>query len=626
VHPPLLYVGSVGVSVAFAHGGRRAAARGLGPGWARAARFWTLIAWIFLTVGIALGSAWAYAELGWGGWWFWDPVENSALLPWLASTALLHALGGVERRGGAEAWTVLLAILGFSFSLLGMFLVRSGVLTSVHAFAADPLRGVFLLVLFAAIAGGGFVLFALRGARLSRHVAFAPLSRDGARLLGTMLLIVAAGVVLFGTVYPLIAEALNLGRLSVGAPFLRRHGLPLLAPAVALMAVARAARGRRDACAAASPWLGGVCGAGLLAAALAARWGGWAAAGFGLAAMAAAGCGAVLIRERHALTGGRLGMVLAHLGLAAGLAGSPAAANWPPRDRRPGRRRNPDGGGPRLRPERGARGSGAELSGAAGRNRPGGGDGSEARNAPVRDPAPDHQRGGDRLHARGRHLCGAWRRRRSRALGGAGVPEAPVALAVGGGGADGGGRRGGPVGAPGAGDGSMTMRRMGLWLPLAALVLLLGVSALRLNRTEAPLPSPLLGKPLPEFALPRLDGGELTAASLRGRAAVINVFASWCVACVAEHPVWFEAAKEAEIVGIAWMDDPDKTRAWLAERGNPYRAVGVDRDSRVALDLGVTGAPETYVVADGRIVFKYAGVVTPDIWRRDIRPLLEAGR
>lgn len=170
----------------------------------------------------------------------------------------------------------------------------------------------------------------------------------------------------------------------------------------------------------------------------------------------------------------------------------------------------------------------------------------------------------------------------------------------------------------------MTMRRMGLWLPLAALVLLLGVSALRLNRAEAPLPSPLLGKPLPEFVLPRLDGGELTAASLRDRAVVLNVFASWCVACVAEHPVWMDISKEAEIVGIAWMDDPDKTRAWLAERGNPYRAVGLDRDSRVALDLGVTGAPETYVIsAKGRILFKHTGPVTWDIWRRRIRPLLE---
>ncbi len=320
-HPPLLYVGSVGVSVAFALAVAALLRGNLGPGWARATRFWTLVAWIFLTVGIALGAAWAYAELGWGGWWFWDPVENSALLPWLSAAALLHALGGVERRGGAEAWAVILAILGFSFSLLGMFLVRSGVLTSVHAFAADPLRGVFILALFAAIAGGALVLFALRGGRLSRHVAFAPLSRDGARLLGTVLLIVAAGVVLFGTVYPLLAEALNLGRLSVGAPFFDATVLPLLAPVVALMAVGPLLRPGRDAARRIWPTFVAVAAVGLAAAGLSARWGGWAAAGFGLAAMLAAGCAAVLWAERRTLSRRRLGMVVAHLGLAVGLAG-----------------------------------------------------------------------------------------------------------------------------------------------------------------------------------------------------------------------------------------------------------------------------------------------------------------
>jgi cytochrome c-type biogenesis protein CcmF len=321
VHPPLLYVGSVGVSVAFALAVAALLRGNLGPGWARAARFWTLVAWIFLTVGIALGAAWAYAELGWGGWWFWDPVENSALLPWLSAAALLHALGGVERRGGAEAWAVLLAILGFSFSLLGMFLVRSGVLTSVHAFAADPRRGVFILALFAVIAGGAFVLFAVRGGRLSRHVAFAPLSRDGARLLGTVLLIVAAGVVLFGTLYPLLAEALNLGRLSVGAPFFDATVLPLLAPAVALMAVGPPLRPGRDDWRRVWRGAAAVTAAGLVAAGLSVRWGVWAAAGFGLAAMLTAGCAATLWSERRALSRRRLGMVLAHFGLAVGLAG-----------------------------------------------------------------------------------------------------------------------------------------------------------------------------------------------------------------------------------------------------------------------------------------------------------------
>lgn len=169
------------------------------------------------------------------------------------------------------------------------------------------------------------------------------------------------------------------------------------------------------------------------------------------------------------------------------------------------------------------------------------------------------------------------------------------------------------------------MMRAKLWLPLAGFAVLLAVVGLRIGKTEAPLPSPLLGKPLPEFSLPLLEGGgTLSSADLKGRAVLVNVFGSWCVACVEEHPVLLEAAKTAEIVGIAWRDKPEATRAWLAKRGNPYRAVGLDPDSRAVLDLGVTGAPETFVVApDGRVAYKLTGVMTPEIWRERIRPLLE---
>lgn len=169
------------------------------------------------------------------------------------------------------------------------------------------------------------------------------------------------------------------------------------------------------------------------------------------------------------------------------------------------------------------------------------------------------------------------------------------------------------------------MMRAKLWLPLAGFAVLLAVVGLRIGKTEAPLPSPLLGKPLPGFSLPLLEGdGTLSSADLKGRAVLVNVFGSWCVACVEEHPVLLEAAKTAEIVGIAWRDKPEATRAWLAKRGNPYRAVGLDPDSRAVLDLGVTGAPETFVVApDGRVAYKLTGVMTPEIWRERIRPLLE---
>ena len=245
-HPPLLYMGYVGFSVAFAFalaallGGRRPDAD-----WARRARPWTLAAWCFLTLGVMLGSWWAYYELGWGGWWFWDPVENAALMPWLVGTALIHALALTDRRGVCGAWTVLLAILCFSLSLLGTFLVRSGVLSSVHAFAIDPKRGLFILALLLAVVGGSLALFALRAGRLAGRDGFSAVSRESLLLANTLLLSVAAATVLLGTFYPLLVEVLGLGRLSVGPPYFDTVFVPLMAPAVFLMGVGPLARWRR---------------------------------------------------------------------------------------------------------------------------------------------------------------------------------------------------------------------------------------------------------------------------------------------------------------------------------------------------------------------------------------------
>ncbi len=243
-HPPLLYMGYVGFSVAFAFAMAALLARPADAGWARRARPWTLAAWCFLTLGLLLGSWWAYYELGWGGWWFWDPVENAALMPWLLGTALLHALALSDRRGLFMPWTVLLAILCFSLSLLGTFLVRSGVLTSVHAFAMDPRRGIFILALLLVVVGGSLVLFALRAGALSSAQRFAPLSRESLLLTHTALLTVAAATVLLGTFYPLLVEALGLGRLSVGPPYFDMVFVPLMAPAVFLMAIGPVARWR----------------------------------------------------------------------------------------------------------------------------------------------------------------------------------------------------------------------------------------------------------------------------------------------------------------------------------------------------------------------------------------------
>lgn len=227
VHPPMLYMGYVGFSVVFAFAIAALLGGRLDAAWTRWARPWTNIAWAFLTVGIALGSWWAYYELGWGGWWFWDPVENASLLPWLTGTALIHSLAVTEKRGSFKSWTVLLAIFTFSLSLLGTFLVRSGVLTSVHAFANDPSRGLFILVLLTITVTLSLLIFALRAPRVSHHASFNWLSRDSLLLINNILLVIMTVTILLGTLYPLILDSLKLGKISVGPPYFNALFVPL---------------------------------------------------------------------------------------------------------------------------------------------------------------------------------------------------------------------------------------------------------------------------------------------------------------------------------------------------------------------------------------------------------------
>jgi cytochrome c-type biogenesis protein CcmF len=241
-HPPMLYMGYVGFSVAFAFAIAALLAGRLDAAWARWSRPWTTVAWVFLTLGIALGSYWAYYELGWGGWWFWDPVENASFTPWLVGTALIHSLAVTEKRGSFKNWTVLLAICAFSLSLLGTFLVRSGVLTSVHAFAADPKRGVFILLFLTVVIGGSLALFAWRAPKVSMGGAFGVVSRETLLLINNVLLMVAAASVLLGTLYPLLIDALGLGKLSVGPPYFNAVFMPLMLPLLFLMAVGPLAR------------------------------------------------------------------------------------------------------------------------------------------------------------------------------------------------------------------------------------------------------------------------------------------------------------------------------------------------------------------------------------------------
>jgi cytochrome c-type biogenesis protein CcmF len=237
IHPPILYTGYVGFSVAFAFAVAAMLSGNLDRAWARWTRPWTTWAWLFLTVGIALGSWWAYYELGWGGWWFWDPVENASFMPWLAGTALIHSLAVTEKRGLFTSWTLLLAISAFSLSLLGTFLVRSGILVSVHAFASDPARGLFILAFLAVVIGGALALYAWRAPALDSDAGFKPLSRETFLLLNNVLLVVAATLVLFGTLAPLLADVLQAGKISVGAPWFEiAFSIPML-PLLALIGV-----------------------------------------------------------------------------------------------------------------------------------------------------------------------------------------------------------------------------------------------------------------------------------------------------------------------------------------------------------------------------------------------------
>ncbi|MBB3809829.1 heme lyase CcmF/NrfE family subunit [Pseudochelatococcus contaminans] len=235
IHPPLLYLGYVGFSISFAFAVAALLDGRVDAVWARAVRPWTLAAWVFLTLGIAMGSYWAYYELGWGGWWFWDPVENASLMPWLAGTALVHSAVVMEKRDALRVWTILLAILTFSLSLIGAFLVRSGVLTSVHAFATDPERGAFILVILVLFIGGALALFAWRAPMLRQGGIFAPVSREGALVLNNLLLCTACATVFIGTLYPLALEALTGDRISVGPPYFDATFLPLTMPLVAIM-------------------------------------------------------------------------------------------------------------------------------------------------------------------------------------------------------------------------------------------------------------------------------------------------------------------------------------------------------------------------------------------------------
>lgn len=329
IHPPMQYIGWAGFSVPFAFAIAALLDGRVDARWLRWTRPWTNVAWAFLTVGIGLGSWWAYYELGWGGWWFWDPVENAAFMPWLVGAALIHSQAVTEKRGSFAGWTLLLAIAAFSLSLMGTFLVRSGVLTSVHSFAADPSRGLFILVFLALVIGGSLLLYALRAGRLQAGAGFQPASRETLLLLNNLLLTCACAMILLGTLYPLIADALGLGKISVGPPYFGLLFLVLMAPLVALVPFGPLTRWQRDqpsrVLAMLLPWLGVALGLGV-AAFFTAPQGAWKTA-LGVAGAAWIGLGTLRFVWSRLRNGGRMtaemwGMTLAHLGIGVFLAGA----------------------------------------------------------------------------------------------------------------------------------------------------------------------------------------------------------------------------------------------------------------------------------------------------------------
>lgn len=329
-HPPTLYIGYVGLSVAFSFAIGALVTRDVGPAFARAMRPWVLAAWLFLTIGIAAGSYWAYYELGWGGWWFWDPVENASLMPWLAATALLHSVTVLATRDGLRAWTIVLALVAFAMSMLGTFLVRSGILTSVHAFAVDPSRGAFILALLAIYIGGALALFALRIGAVRQGRLFDPVSREGALVANNLLLSVILGIVLIGTLYPIFAEAIGQA-LSVGPPFFNKTTVPVTMLLFVVMAVGPMLRWRRDDGAAVlqrMTWpIAAAAGGGAIAFLIAPGAGVFPITGFAMAAGLAVAsiaplAGRALLRTPLATWG----MVVAHLGVAVSIAGMSADA------------------------------------------------------------------------------------------------------------------------------------------------------------------------------------------------------------------------------------------------------------------------------------------------------------
>jgi cytochrome c-type biogenesis protein CcmF len=671
-HPPFLYLGYVGFSMAFSFAIAALIEGKVDAAWARWVRPWTLAAWCALTLGIALGSWWSYYTLGWGGWWAWDPVENASLMPWLAGTALLHSAIVVEKRDTLKGWTIFLAILAFSLSLLGTFLVRSGVLTSVHAFANDPARGRFILALLGIVTGGSLTLFAARAGSLKAGGIFSPVSRESGLVFNNLFLSCAAGTVLLGTLAPLIADALHLPKLSVGAPWFNLVVPVLLAPMLLLMPIGPLLAWKRADAAEAvrrARFAAGVAVVTIIATLAVTRAVAMLPAlGLGLAAWLAFGSlsewtyRAGFFRKplREALTHARHlprafhGMVLAHLGVAVMLIGITGSFAWQSEKllvMRPGDSTQLAGytlrfvgvednaRGPNYTADRGlffAEKNGETLAVMRPERRLYDNPPEPKSDVAIRTNfvsdlylvlGEADERGGHVVHLFHNPLV-PWiffgalvmvlgglvsltdRRWRIGTPKQAARAPAPAAPAA---------PRTIPSGIRYA-------------LPALAFLTLIGVFFWRLHQTaegDTPnqIPSVLIDKPAPAFDLKPLFAGKpgFKSADLKGRVTLVNFFASWCVPCRAEHPLLSRIAQGGiTVVGINYKDKPEAAEMFLAELGNPYARVAADTSGRTGIDFGVFGVPETYVIDKAGIIrYKATGPLTEEKLRDEILPLVE---
>ncbi len=684
IHPPFLYLGYVGFSMAYSFAMAALIEGRVDAAWARWVRPWTLVAWCALTLGIALGAWWSYYTLGWGGYWAWDPVENASLMPWLAGTALLHSSIVAEKRDTMKSWTVFLAIIAFSLSLLGTFLVRSGVLTSVHSFASDPARGIFILTLLVAFTGGSLILYAFRAPALKGGGLFTPVSREGGLVFNNVILSAAAGTVLLGTLYPLFVDALGLGKVSVGPPYFNMVLGPMMAPFLVLMAIGpllswkrgnigeamkrlRFSLGAAVATFVAILLMAGVSSKALLA-----------ATGFALAAWLLFGSLAELSFRTHLfrssladafyraqhLPRSVYGMTLSHVGVAIALVGIVGSQAWKSEFLEI------------MHPGQSAQIAGFQVNFARMDDAVPGPNYTAARatfivtrngnNVAVMQPerrmynnpprplstvaihtnfvndlyavlGDADSTGGQIVHVFYNPLVpwlffGAI----LMVLGGVvslsdrhhrvGAPSRrrllePVPATA-----------SHPVPVAIAVPGAAPRRAWASIVPLLGFTTLVLFFVWRLYlvaQGDVPnlIPSVMINKPAPSFDLKPLAAGQpnFKTSDLKGKVTLVNFFASWCESCRIEHPLLSEIPKSAiALVGIDYKDRAQDAKAWVAQFGNPYGTIARDPAGRTGIDFGVYGMPETYLIdKSGVIRFKQIGPLTEDVIRNQLIPLAE---